>query len=705
MNAKTLVPSALAALAAATGTSLTASAADLTVPYGTSTNITANATFDTVTVNGDLTVAQGVTLTVNTYLYVSKDNGGNRATLTVGQNAKVAVNASASSDTEVADIGYDSPATVMLQSGATFSGASVNLARFISSAASDGPPVQFIVTDAAVSLSGVFRCRGTWNNYESVVVCLNGSNTTFEPRNFSVAGNNQRARIKFNGGLAKFTKWLNYGSSGVIAVPNGAQRLVLESVDGNPIRLFYSGGSVGNLFQITYNSTIETTGSGTFQLESPMSSPKPFANLGANSVISFAHTGGFRVLASALLMFDAKTAAAISAMTSGNNVFTVEVGGIVDLNGNGLTLDSIQSAGTITNTSATAATLTVGVNGGDAVFGIAPSVPVVKTGAGALRIPEGDLDSVSVQEGTLDLCDRAAVGYPYYRFWMRAKKSDVNYTGISEFALYNGASEVTSLRTAASQVLNGGYISGNAGHVFDRDFTTAWRDGALGKNDNHALNWRTNRMDFVVHFGNAPSFKFSYPNDTDNGVPHADEKATEYPNLAAPDRPSPLQSVSAYTFAYCDGNSGGLNATPTEWYFQGAMKGNEWRDLDHVVGYNTAGGTAGAWCGTNFVVKCGVSSVAVDSLSVANGATWAIDLSQAVIDVGTLTAGGAATLVVSGVANPKGNVELPVSVGALSGGLSSWRMTFPEHPGVERGVCLEGGTLCATSIPTVIYMR
>ena len=687
-----------AAIAACFALPMSALAADLTVPYGESTNITENATFDTVTVNGALTVAAGVTLTVNTYLYVSMDNGGNRATLTVGPNATVSVNASASSDTEVADIGYDSPATVVLQSGATFSGASVSLVRNISSAASDGlPPVQFIVNDATVSLSGTFRCRGAWNDNESAVVCLNGSNTKFEPRCFSLVGNNQRARIKFNGGLAKFTKWYNYGNNGVIYVPNGAQRLVLESVDGNPIRLFYSGGYSGNLFQIKYNSTIETTGSGALQLESPMSTPKPLANLEvASSVVSFAHTGGFRVLGSALMMFDAKSAAAISAMAGGGNDFVVEMGGTVDLNGNDLTLDEVRSAGTVTNTSETAATLVVGANDGDGVFGIAPAVPVVKTGAGALFIPDGRLDSVAVQGGTLDLCDRAAVGFPYYRFWMRAKKSNMNYTGISEFALFDGESNVTGLRTMASQVQNGGYISGTVADVLDGNLSTSWMDGALGKTDNHLLNWRTNRMDFVVHYGNAPSFKFTYPYDTDTNkttgqvAPHGDETPVEYPNSAAPACPAPFQRVTSYTFAY----HSNLDSTPTEWYLQGAMKGNEWRNLDHVVGYDAAGGTVNSWCGTNFVVKCGISEISVGSLVVGDNSVWNIDMEQANIAVGTLSAGQNVTVVVANGPKRAGSLALPVRISGLSGDIASWRVLLADRPDDPYEVMLRDGQLC-----------
>ena len=70
-----------AAAASAVMMAATAFASDLTVDYGQSVTIDANATYDTVTVNGDLVVAQGVTLTCS-YFFVSQNNSGHRATVT-----------------------------------------------------------------------------------------------------------------------------------------------------------------------------------------------------------------------------------------------------------------------------------------------------------------------------------------------------------------------------------------------------------------------------------------------------------------------------------------------------------------------------------------------------------------------------------------------------------------------------------------------
>ena len=132
MNCTSRITAAFAAAAfiGATG----ALAADLTVPYGESTNITENATFDTVTVNGNLTVTTDVTLTAN-YLYVSQNNSGNRATVTLQNGAKLTISSGGEYDVRCV-VGDDSPATLTLNGGAVFSARKFNIAKSISGAAS-----------------------------------------------------------------------------------------------------------------------------------------------------------------------------------------------------------------------------------------------------------------------------------------------------------------------------------------------------------------------------------------------------------------------------------------------------------------------------------------------------------------------------------------------------------------------------------------
>ena len=685
-----------------------ASAADLTVNYGDSVTINADATYDTVTVNGDLVVAPNVTLTASK-LFISQNNNGNRGTVTVQNGAKITMPWWQDSDSDVRLIvGDGSPATLTLNEGSSFTASEMRVANnAVYSANAAQPFVKIEINNATMFLEckrgsgdrqygGEMQTRASTSGYtpwEVAVVELNGANAVLRPRNISLFQGNMR--IRFAGGRIISDQPYNWGNSSFIRVVgwSNSHTLRLDSVDGATIHFVRKNIShmpKALFFNNKDANSIITSGSGALLVEDdPSESPvnKPlFEN--TTGTVTFGHTGGLRLGPSTVLPLDAKLAATVTA--SGSSLF-VPASSTFDMQGISATFDAVQSAGAVANTSETAVTLTVGANGGDAVFAAAPSVPVVKQGAGILRIPEGDLDAVSVQGGTIDLCNRGAVGYPYYRFKVLAPKTNIR---LSEFALYNGNENVTGLRTALSEVKQGGYLYGDATNLVDNSLLTPWDNRGLSTTD-----WRTNRVYFVFHYGNAPKFKHQFPDAESAGDQNA--PSVEYPNGNAPLYPTAAQPVSAYTFAYDDKTP----VTPSEWLFEGAMESNSWRTLDHVVNYSMAGFAANSWCGTNFVVNSGTSEVSVDSLTVGNNATWAIDTAQADIEVGALSAGNGVTLSVTGVARPHSRVVLPVSVETLSGSLSSWTMTFPEHPGVARGVCLENGRLCAIPEATVISLR
>ena len=687
-----------------------ASASDLTVNYGDTVTIDADITYDTVIVNGDLVVAPNVTLTTSK-LFISQNNNGNRGTVTVQNGAKITMPWWEDSDSDVRLIvGDGSPATLTLNEGSSFTASEMRVANNAAYSANAAQPfVKIEINNATMFLEcrrvsnnsqkgGEMQTRASQSGYspwEVAVVELNGPNAVLHPRNIALFQGDMR--IRFAGGRIISDQPYNWGNSSFFRVVgwNKDHTLRLDSVDGAPIHFIRKNIShmpKALFFNNKSGNSIITSGSGALVVEDDSSQDpvnKPvFEN--TTGTVTFGHTGGLRLGGGTVLPLDEKLAAVAAA--SGCSLF-VPAQATFDLNGISATFDAVQSAGTIANTSETAATLTVGANGGNAVFAATPAVPVVKQGAGILRIPEGDLDAVSVQGGTIDLGNRNAVGYPYYRFKVLAPKNNIR---LSEFALYNGNENVTGLRTALSEVTQGGWIWENvAANLVDNNLSTFWDNRALG----NTTDWRTNRVFFVFQYGNAPKFKHPFPDAESAGDQNA--PAVEYSNDNAPLYPTAAQPVSTYTFAYDDKTE----VTPSEWLFQGAIVSNAWRTLDHVVNYSMAGFAANSWCGTNFVVNCGVSSVEVDSLAVGNNTTWAIDTAQADIEVGTLSAGSDVTLAVTGVARPHSRVVLPVSVETLSGSLSTWTMTFPDHPGVSRGVCLENGRLSAIPEATVISLR
>ncbi len=706
MTAKTILASALAA---ALGASSTAIAADLTVNYGEAKSIDADTTYDTVIVNGDLTVAANVTLTASK-LFISQNNNGNRATITVQNGAKLTMPWWNDNNEQRLIVGDGSPATLTLNEGSTFSSSTMDLGNNASYSANAPQPFvkieinnatlflecRTVATDGGRQRSGEIDTRASSSGYtpwEVAVVELNGPNAVLRARNISVFQGNMR--IRFAGGRIVSDQAYNWGNSSFVRVVgwSNAHTLWLDSVDGAPI--WFVRKNVWSMpkalfFNNKDANSIITSGTGALLVEddtseSPVNKPL-FEN--TTGTVTFGHTGGLRLGGRTVLPLDAKLASVAAA--SGCSLF-VPAQATFDLNGFSASFGAVQSAGTIGNTSGTAATLTIGVNGGDAVFATAPSVPVVKTGSGILRIPEGDLDAVSVQGGTIDLCNRAAVGYPYYRFKVLASKTNIR---LSEFALYNGNENVTGLRTTLSEVKQGGFLYGDAVNLVDNNLLTPWDNRGLTSGD-----WRTNKVYFVFHYGNAPTFRHQFPDAESAGDQNA--PAVVYPNGNAPLYPTAAQPVSAYTFAYDDKTQ----VTPSEWLFQGAMVSNAWRTLDHVVNYSMDGFAANSWCGTNFVANSGISFVEVDSLTVADSTRWSIDASQADISIGTLNAGRDVTLVVSGVTRPTSKVELPIVINTLSGSVGTWRMIFEGNANVERGVCVVDGRICATPEETILYMR
>ena len=708
MNCTSRITAAFAAAAfiGATG----ALAADLTVNYGESTNITANTTYDKVTVNGDLIVEEGVTLTCG-YFYVGKANGSNRATVTLQNNARLEVPDSGTSDSDAhCLVGNPSPATVTLMTNSVMSVYSMRIGvggmRINNSTEA---PVKISINDGTLETTGNELQTRLWDgsgtddqSCEAVLIELNGKNALLNPRNINLRKGGMK--IRFNGGLVKFNQYFGNGNTPLVTLdPHNKYPVVmsLESENGSPLRFLCSGiNATGanakslQLFKITGSSAdnkLITSGLGEFRLEGDASWCPLLAN--DNGIVEFGHTGGFRVSPSAKFIMDSKTA---SAMAAAKSDLILEAAAKLDLNGIDLSLDGVDSAGTVVNTSATAATLTVGINGGDANFGIAPSVPVVKAGTGTLRIPDGSIANVSVQDGTLALCDRAAVGYPYYRFWVRGPKGNIN---LSEFALLEDGVDVSQNRTGVSYP-SGGYVyntfgqpDGGPTNLFDRISDTTWNDLHLAQ-----TGVKTNYVSFIVHFGEAKHFEsFFYDGDGNLRGNWNQYGASTNP----PARPPVNQRVTAYSFAYGNAQS----RTPCEWIFQGATIADVWKDLDHVTGFPNTGYSNGAWCGTNFVVKCGISEVSVGSLTVGDNATWAIDMDQADIDVGTLTAGQNVRIVVSNAERFGSSMVLPVAVSNLSGNLGSWRVALAERPGDERGVKLENGHLCTDPMPTVILMK
>ena len=706
MNAKTILASALAA---ALGASSTAIAADLTVNYGDSVTIDADTTYDTVIVNGDLTVAANVTLTASK-LFISQNNSGHRATVTLQDGATITMPSWTPSDRDVrCIIGDASPATFTMNAGSTFTASEIRAAKDISGAASDGlPPVLFVLNDALVDCTE-FSERNTWSGGEALAIHLNGSSAVLYPANFALFGKNQRARIFFNGGLVRIDKWFNYGNSAAIRLPNGGQRLYLESVEGNPIRFDFYGGSSGKvLFGSESDSIITTVGTGAFQLERRMATPKPLISLKAgesNSKVVFNHTGGFRVAKNANLLFNADTASSFAA--AANSALCIEAGGYADLAGVDVELASVY--GVVSNSTGTACTLTIG--GDDSNSGYPASLPagvtLVKAGAGNLSAFAGTADSLSIQGGILSLIGRAEMGYPFYKFNIRGTVNtgtSNHRVQISEFKFLDGETDVTQ----------------------------GWDAYYYENHDTSSYNQPTAMWDGDVN--------------TDF-YDQRDQSWSSISNCAPVLEYCPSRKVTGYTWYTGNDWNRRRDNYPVSWAVFGSADNVNWTQLDAVDGFSLANPGLREWCGTNFVCAYAPTAATIASLAVASGAALAVDgaditvsavtaasgvpvslahgavlalpaateVASLSVDVdaggGTLTnfrpASGGAVYLAGDIAKPRSCV-LPVSVGSLLGGnLSTWDV-FANGSKVDSAevfVNADGFLETRSNAATVVIMR
>lgn len=667
-------------------------AEDLTVGIGESVTVSANMTYDNVIVNGTLTVAPGKTLSSVTFI-VGDGSDGSTAKVVVESGARIDVS---STDKDYSVIlGNGNPAEMTLKSGAVFSTAGgVGIGMNMKPDGDADPKIKLVLTDATFETANVMTTRYASDdkNYPALAqIQLNGRSADLRVVNLHVGGKNSKFRVRFNGGRMRFDQWYNYGNSPHIRTGSAVCiECILESVDSNPIRIFSSSGSSGKaLFNCPRgDGTIRLEGNGVVWNEGP--GHRPLIHPDNVGKVIFGNAGGIWVPTGCSLLNSEKSAVCLAQDDNAGCKLTVAAGGLFDLGGFDVSLDGIESAGTVTNASATAATLTIGKDGGDSVFVAPPAgnLPLVKTGSGSLKVPDGDLNQLSVVAGSVEFLNRRDVGFPYYRFHVD-RKSNSNIR-LTEFAFLNGETDVTANWTAISRIKNGGYYSGDPTGVVDRVETTKWDDRSWSATD-----VRTNRCFFVTHFGGAPAFDFSW---------FADPTKELFENPSAPLVPVSIsQKVTGYKLKENDKDG----SYPRHWCFQGGFADgiteNRWRDLDVVR--NAAYPGAQTWSGV-YTASYTNSHVAVANLTLADESVWTLDVTQGLVEIDTLTPGRDVTVSVTGAKKATGRIVLPVRIGTANGNLTGWKLHFADIPGAEdRPLVIQDGFLRTDPSGLVLVVR
>jgi len=703
---------------------------DMTVAYGETLNITVDTTYSNLVVNGTLNVAAGTKLTCDTFIL--GDNLDHTqdlvAKMTVGSNATVKVNnvetlsGGSYISTGYCIIGNNSRAELTLEGGSTFLAyGRIKIAPGCTGTVDKVVYAKVKVNDATLQVEGPIYFLGSSVGsgvIENAVLELNGRKALAQARNIMVEEHKNNARIKFNGGQVLAKGWWNWGNQAVLHVPRNGQKLWVESVNGNPIYLSSCGGSNTKAFFQFYNpwpydgqSKIYFEGTGPLVLNGLDSVSIPLCYTYCSSVTTYDSLSALRIMGKVSL----GNTESIGLGTNFVKKLKLEIAphSTFDVCGTSFDISALESAGTITNTSATAAQLKVGGANGDVVLSsptLSPGVSLVKVGTGKLCAPAGPLNDIEVQSGSFDFCDRKSVGFPYYRYWVYRKSQGGGDNGghcgtvrLSELELYKDGASVRDEATHVSWKKYGVNDSSPT-NLFSTVSNLTWSTQWYNVDDARS----SNCLFTVVHFGGAPSFKFT------SVLPY-----TPYIDpLYDPIEGRPLvdkmhEVVTSYKFRL--GSTQWFGYTNPEYFrFQGGYGNDEWVDLEdwETRGRYTKLGSGDSYNWSDeFPLTYPVNPVTVENLSVAAGTTWTIDCLQTDLTVGTLTIGSAGTLQLTNYAAARaaGLLDrhgLPVAFTTLVGdqNLKNW-LSVIDGVASDRELCAVDGHLAFRKPGVVLMVR
>ena len=718
-------------LATAALLAASAHASDLTVNQGDSQTISANATYDAVTVNGNLTVAPNVTLTC-TSLVVADDISGT-ATLTVGDGATVYI--SGNSKTKIG-VGKGR-AEVYLGTGASLDAHSGNLYfcyGYESTPASGSRMTEALLvagTNSTIYTAVDFFFG--WGSNKNSYIPNGTANSSIKAEIRLDKGANlstQRIRIRstvsekilFNGGQL-VQRSSSYSNAFILMDWDSKNtNLHLEGTNGCPIQMYLpTRGSLAALTSFGSSSCnvimsgdggFLKTGAGVFPLADMSSSWD-----GSVPNIRFLFTGDFVIRGGGFTVANGTpkgpTFMATSNYASRPVDLVVENGASFDLAGCDIGLNSITAAGSglVTNSAAGTATATIGARNdgrGSTLARVFPGIAFVKQGGASLTLCGSEIDSLDIRGGTLVVKDRAHTGFPLYRFkfdrsGMDDNSSINNAMRVREIAFLANGQDMTRPYSKTYYDMSGTSWITSPERLVDGDINTVYEDY---------------RMHKAIGDGDRDKVQISL----------------EYTGCKVFDeyRLSPFYS-SEFQWQ--------LN--PTAWRVFGGFSTTDENLLDQVTGYSVV--EVNNWTSTNFVLSCPVpSTLHVGTLALANGTTVEATGAQVSCDTFSGSATGVELDLSSGatlpltanqsvseitvdltkdlatvaVLNPEASGTLNVTgdrqsvKGALlyagscsnASRLSSWSV-YLNGTRLENGLCYDNGAVRLLPLATVLYVR
>lgn len=482
---------ALAAAAFALSAAAESELVDLVVAAGESVTLSTSGTWRSITVNGTLTIDNGVDVLVddgsqwhNASVVVGDGNGAS-GKLIVRNGAKLRP-AAGDNDGRYFFFGKDGGHADVEIDNATLRCWRVYFARSRTDA---NPSSANLVMRNGAQLYAVNSLSflenascSVFNDEPAVTVTLESSALlkTWWFNKFSHA----RSDIHFRGGYLQaecIRKW-NKGDLVFDGTPDSPIGIVFPSSSNGQggywdgITYYYHSDDESGVFRLTGTCDFVKYGSG--------GADEVLATVAGTAHLSLEYTGATRVKEGGFGL------RANLSLTSGSEL-CLEGNGKVDLCGCELSVAKVTGSGEIVSTTNGAGTVRFTVPQGQTASctcGLAANVKVAKSGAGTFELVSDACGGIRVDEGTVKLLNRAETGYSQYRFKVDSAYGDT-FDGmhIAELRLYSGETDVTRPYASLSHAL------GNAYRLFD---------GVIA-NDN-------NKWWFQCHYQTQPVFTEAY---------------------------------------------------------------------------------------------------------------------------------------------------------------------------------------------------
>ena len=536
----------------------------------TGMEISSSCEYDTITVNGELTISGAITVTAREVLIAEGDGATGKLTVTNG--ATLQVTATGDGSYHPFTVGHQGGNGELVVSGKSTVRADQLLVANQEDSRGKLTVGKFTVEDSTVEISGFFYTTrgfdydgfdGSWS--PATIILMPGAKLV---ANKFVRCGKSKTWVEFDGGQL-LVDYLQSQDGGTLVFEGKESAIdyVCRSTDQFVI---LSGESFAGKMELRGEKGFRFTGTQGRRLPVVTALGKAKA-----TDLLPAYAGELRILGNGagLVQKCANQIGNKNVRLVLSDERTAET--CFDLNGFDVEFASVtENCGFIRNSAADTATLTVGGDDGDlSIKALTRAIAVKKTGTGCLDLWGGEnLAGLDVANGTVNLRSRKEGGYRHYRFTIDAINGQNPYLQIAELGL----------RDADLNVI----------HV-----APDYRQAAFGDSSSAT----TKSLDELL-------------NDTAFWTFNAGNNYVEVV------RPVPT-AVPYYTYA--TGGDHVHDRSPSSWTFKGSMDGTNWETLDAMTGFNPGnrmGLAVYSWVPTNFVAR--YSAVILNGpLSVNSNAT------------------------------------------------------------------------------------